>query len=56
MQVRLSETYDGFTDNTKVSDNGISKYEGTWNDETEELKPCWSKPDLGAFYYLWYFV
>lgn len=48
VQVRLSEATDGFTDSTKGLDKSISEFEGAWKDETEELKPCWSKQDLGA--------
>ncbi|CAM8996836.1 unnamed protein product [Rhodiola kirilowii] len=48
IHVRLSETSDpdGFTDSSKSLDKSISKYEGAWKEENEELKPCWSKPDL----------
>lgn len=48
MQVRISESSDGFSDTSKGTfDNSVTKIEGAWKDESEELKPCWMKQDLG---------
>uniref|UniRef100_A0A7N0RIC4 O-fucosyltransferase family protein n=1 Tax=Kalanchoe fedtschenkoi TaxID=63787 RepID=A0A7N0RIC4_KALFE len=46
VHVRLSETSDGFTDSVKSLDKSIAKLDQNWKEETEELKPCWTKPDL----------
>ncbi|CAM8940808.1 unnamed protein product [Rhodiola kirilowii] len=46
IQVRISETSDGFTDGGKNLDKSVSMFEGAWKEETEGLKPCWTKPDL----------
>ncbi|CAM8903969.1 unnamed protein product [Rhodiola kirilowii] len=46
VHVRLSETSDGFTESSTSLDKSISKFEGAWKEETEEIKPCWTKPDL----------